>query len=144
MPEYSDFKFLPSELQNTPIGKRYEHACLILRVTAMEVNVMFGYLRLGEITRDLAEPRIHYFRRRYITYSDLASSALDELTKTYDWPCESVADESFTWPPVPVPPKVAPTPAAPIPTRSFEVQALELILQGYRLTKVVVPPKSSH
>jgi hypothetical protein len=104
MTKYAGIEFLPEELQHTPIGKRYERACLIMRMTVLEVRVMFGYLRLGRITRDLIEPRIHQCRRRYITYSDLASIALDELTKTYDWPTESAADESFTWPPpAPVP-----------------------------------------
>jgi hypothetical protein len=103
MTKYSPAKFLPRELQHTPIGKRYVRACLIMRMTALEVKIMFGNLRLRRTTRDLIEPRIHHCRRRYMTYSNLASVALDELAKTYNWPPESAADESFTWPPAPVP-----------------------------------------
>ena len=143
MTKYSDILFLPRELQHTPLGRRYEGACLMMRITVLELKVMFGYLRNRRTARDLIEPRIHHCRRKYITYSNLASVALDELTRTFGWPAESAADESFTWPPAPVPHKVDPTPAAPIPASTFEMQLSELIRQGYRLTKVYLPPESS-
>ncbi len=143
MTKYSDIKFLPRDLQNTETGKRYVRACQIMRMTVMEIRVMFLNLQLKRTTRDLVEPRIHQYRRRYITYSDLASVALDEMTKTFGWPTESATGESFTWPPAPDPYKVDPMPAAPIPASSFEAQASELIRQGFRLTKVCLPPRSA-
>ena len=125
-----------------------------MQITALEIKIMFGKIRLGKIRRDIAEPIIHYCRRRYITYSDLASIALDELTKTYDWPPESAADESFTWPPAPVPRKVDPTFATPpkpsetprafvvAEADSLQARLKPLLEQGYRITKITLPPKS--
>jgi hypothetical protein len=95
MTKYSDFKFLRRELrhlQHTPTGKRYVRACLLMQMRALELNIMFGEIRLGKVPRDIAEPKIHYCRRSYLRHSNLAHAALDELTKTYNWPPESVAD----------------------------------------------------
>ncbi len=91
MTKYLDIKFLPQELRHTPIGKRYESACLRMRLSAIEIGIMFGEMRLGEVSRDIVEPIVHFFRREYLRHSDLAHAALDELTKTYNWPPESTA-----------------------------------------------------
>ena len=145
--------FLPQELQHTPIGKRYVAACLRMQIRALEIKILFGKLRLRKVPRDIAEPKIHFCRREYMKYSNLACAALDELTKTYNWPPESDTDKS--WPPAPDPRKVAPTfamPPKPSETpRAFVVAEADtlqarmepLLQQGFRLTKITLPPKSS-
>jgi len=150
-----DYKFLPRELQDTPIGKRYESTCAKMLIRALEIKMLFGRLRLKEITRDIAEPQIHFCRREYLKYSNLAHAALDELTKTYNWPAESVADESFSWPAAPDPHEVCPTFATPpMPSEtpqafvvaeagSLQARLKPLVRQGFRITKITLPPKSS-
>ena len=145
MTKYSDIKLLPPHLQYTVVGKRYLRACLIMRMTVMEIRIMFLNLRLRKTTRNLIETEVRHLRHRYITYSDLASIAVDELSKRYGYPIESAADESFTWLPTLMQTQVDPTPAAPPPAGSFrETQILELLRQGFKLTSISLPPAKSY
>ena len=154
MPKYSDFNFVPPRIQRTPLGERYIDACVIMRTRALEIDCMFRDMRLGRLSRAIAEPRVHFCRREYMAYSNLAHAALDELTKTYNWPPQSAVDESFTWPPAPVPRQVDPTaatspkpsdrPSGHVPPGAFMLrdQVLPLLKQGARITGVTVPPRS--
>jgi hypothetical protein len=153
MKKNAEFPFLPRELQNTPSGRRYEHASMHMKVMALEIKLMFLKMRQGSVSREIAEPKIHYYRRSYITQSNRASIALDELTKTYNWPPESAADESFAWTPTPGSTNTSPSPKPPVHEqhegKNLQARALSLLSQGFKLVKVgdlppmAKPPKSS-
>lgn len=99
MSEYDDMSFVPRSLRQTAIGKRYVSACVGSQIRALETKLTYRRLRLGMISQTLAAQQIEFCRSWYMKHANEASVALDELAKTYHWPPESAADETYVWQP---------------------------------------------
>ncbi len=119
-PEDTDTQYFLRELRHTPVGKRYTNACLMMKISLGRVQLLVDRARLGSISLALATPQVAHWRRIYIEHSNRASAALEKLMEDYCWPPESADGKRFT-----------------------EARASALLKQGFRLTRITIPPKSS-
>lgn len=81
-----------TELQHTPIGRRYRKAW----ETAQEALKALARMRSESSTNIALREGV---RRRYIAASDQASLALGRLTELYGWPADARFKPDFTYQP---------------------------------------------